>query len=66
MRMPLSEFKSRVALYFSVEDLVELLDIDPETFVDIMEDELWKNRRTLIEEMGLGDMYYENGDEDDE
>jgi hypothetical protein len=53
MNIPLDELKARVALYFTPEELVEVLAIEHEILIDILEDIIWDQQEDLIAEMGV-------------
>ena len=53
MNIPLDELKARVALYYTPEELVEVLAIEHEILIDILEDIIWDQQEDLIAEMGV-------------
>tara|TARA_R100000951_G_C2644086_1_gene181958 strand:+ start:2330 stop:2542 length:213 start_codon:yes stop_codon:yes gene_type:complete len=53
MNIPLDELKARVGLYFTPEELVEVLAIEHEILIDILEDIIWDQQEDLIAEMGV-------------
>lgn len=53
MRIPLDELKARVALYYTPEELVEALNMEPEILIDLLEEVIWERKEALMDQMGV-------------
>ena len=53
MRIPLDELKARVSLYYTPEELVEALNMEPEILIDLLEEVIWERGEALMDQMGV-------------